>query len=78
MKKNICFITGSRAEFGLQKQLIEEINNEKVFNLQVLVTGSHLSKYFNNTYKDINDQGIKISKKNDHHEIVIKRPNSEK
>lgn len=63
MKKNICFITGSRAEFGLQKQLIEEINNEKVFNLQLLVTGSHLSKYFNNTYKDINDQGIKISKK---------------
>ncbi len=63
MKKNICIITGSRAEYGLQKKLIEELNKNKIIRLQLLVTGSHLSKDYGNTYKQIERDGFKINKK---------------
>jgi GDP/UDP-N,N'-diacetylbacillosamine 2-epimerase (hydrolysing) len=63
MKKNICIITGSRAEYGLQKKIIDNINQIKLFNLQLIVTGSHLSNNFNYTYKEIIKDGIKITKK---------------
>ena len=42
--KKICVVTGSRAEYGLLKNLLFLIKKEKFFKLQLLVTGSHLSK----------------------------------
>ena len=42
--KKICVVTGSRAEEGLLLQLIKNIRSEKTLRLQMLGTGTHLSK----------------------------------
>ena len=44
--KKICVITGSRAEYGLLRKLIKILDISELFQLQLIVTGSHLSKKF--------------------------------
>lgn len=79
MKKfKICVITGTRAEYGLLKLLMNEIKNNKKFKLQLIVTGSHLSLMHGNTYKEIINDGFfidskcKILTKDDSEQGVIK------
>lgn len=59
----ICFVTGSRADYGLLSNLIKLIKLDKKFKLQVIVTGTHLSKYHGHTYREIIKDKIKITKK---------------
>ena len=59
----IFVITGSRAEYGLLKNLIIKLKNDKFFNCKVVVTGSHLSNDFGYTIKEIIEDKIKIYKK---------------
>lgn len=61
--KKICVITGGRAEYGLLKPLIDKILVSKKLSLQLVVTGTHLSKFYGLTYKEIQKNGHKISKK---------------
>tara|TARA_B100001093_G_C26592804_1_gene912296 strand:+ start:339 stop:560 length:222 start_codon:yes stop_codon:yes gene_type:complete len=61
----ISVVTATRAEYGLLSNLIKLINEDKYFKLQLIVTGSHLSKKFGETYNEIRNDGIKISKKID-------------
>jgi GDP/UDP-N,N'-diacetylbacillosamine 2-epimerase (hydrolysing) len=63
----IFLITSSRADFGLLKNLILEINKFNKFNLKVIATGSHFSKKHGSTYEEIIQDKIKIFKK-----IIIK------
>lgn len=63
MKKNICIITGTRAEYGLLCPLIKKINEDEQLNLQLVVTGMHLSPEFGLTYKQIEEDGYKIDEK---------------
>lgn len=56
----ICVATGTRAEYGLLKPLIEKIKEEPSFTLQLLVTGAHLSPEFGLTYKQIEADGYPI------------------
>ncbi len=63
MKKTICLVTGSRAEYGLLRPLIDEIISEASFTLQLLVTGSHLSPEFGLTYQEIEADGYDIDEK---------------
>ena len=51
--KKICFVTATRAEYGLLKPLMDGINNDKSWRLLTIVTGAHLSPEFGLTYKDI-------------------------
>ena len=51
MKRSIAVVTGTRAEYGLLRHLIKLINDSDEFELQLVVTGSHLSKKFGETYK---------------------------
>ncbi len=79
-KKKICIITSSRAEFGLLSRLIKKI--QKTSSTQLIVTGSHISKSFGNTIKEIEKEKIKIFKKikinlNDDSEKGISRAISE-
>jgi len=48
--KNICIITGTRAEYGLLKGLMKDIENSDKFNLILFVTGSHLEEKYGLTY----------------------------
>jgi len=65
MKRKICVITGSRAEYGLLRPLIEEICGDLDLRLQLLVTGMHLSPEFGLTYREIEKDGFKIDAKID-------------
>lgn len=59
----ICVATGTRAEYGLLKPLIEKIKADAIFNLQLMVTGAHLSPEFGLTYKQIEADEFTIDSK---------------
>ena len=61
----ICVVTGSRAEYGLLSQLMNIIKNSLSFELQLLVTGSHLNHLHGNTISEIKNDGFDISKRVD-------------
>ncbi len=63
INKKICYISGSRADFGLVSRLLNFIKNDNSLTLQLLVTGSHLSNKHGDTYKEILKQGFKINQK---------------
>lgn len=72
-KRKICIVTGSRAEYGLLYWLIKEIDDDPELELQVIVTGMHLSPEFGLSYKQIEDDGIRI---NDKLEILLSSDSS--
>lgn len=57
--KRILFISSSRADYGLLRNVILETKNNKKIKVFVLVTGSHLSKEFGNTIAEIEKDGLK-------------------
>lgn len=59
----ICIATGTRAEYGLLKPLIEKISADNEFTLQLMVTGAHLSPEFGLTYRQIEADGYEIDAK---------------
>lgn len=61
--KKICVVSGTRAEYGLLKPLIRRINEDAELELQLVVTGMHLSPEFGLTYKEIINDGFKIVEK---------------
>ncbi len=63
MTRKICVVTGTRAEFGLLRWLMQEIQHESELELQVLATGMHLSPEFGLTYREIEQAGFMINAK---------------
>lgn len=63
--KKICVVTGTRAEYGLLKPLIKRIDEDAEVELQLVVTGMHLSPEFGLTYKEIEEDGYTITDKNE-------------
>lgn len=63
MKYKIGVVTGTRADYGILKPLIEKINNNKLLSLCLIVTGMHLEEKFGNTYTEIEEDGYTISYK---------------
>lgn len=62
-RTKVCVVTGTRAEYGLLYWLMREIRNSDEFELQVLVTGTHLSPAHGNTWREIEKDGFEISKR---------------
>jgi GDP/UDP-N,N'-diacetylbacillosamine 2-epimerase (hydrolysing) len=65
MKRKICIVTGSRAEYGLLRNIIKLIKLEPTMQLQIITTGSHLTEKFGSTYKEILEDGLNIDFKID-------------
>ena len=63
MKRKICIITGTRAEYGLLYWIIKGINEDPELELQLIVTGMHLSTEFGLTLREIEKDGFPISEK---------------
>ena len=63
MKRKICYVTGSRAEYGLMRHTLNRMNKE--FDLSLIVTGMHLKKEFGFTLKEIEKDKFKIRAKID-------------
>jgi len=62
-KRKVCVITGTRAEYGLLYWTIYGLHNDPKIELQLIVTGMHLSPEFGLTYKQIETDGFHINKK---------------
>lgn len=63
MRRKICVVTGTRAEYGLLYWLMKELQNDDAFELQIIATGMHLSPEFGLTYKQIEEDGFVIDEK---------------
>ena len=63
MKRKICVVTGSRAEYGILRSLMSAIKNDPALTLQVIATNQHLSKLQGETYKEIERDGFTIDYK---------------
>jgi len=64
-KRKICVLTGTRAEYGLLKPVMEEIQKHPKLELMIIATGMHLLKEFGSTYKELEKDGFTITKKID-------------
>jgi UDP-N-acetylglucosamine 2-epimerase (non-hydrolysing)/GDP/UDP-N,N'-diacetylbacillosamine 2-epimerase (hydrolysing) len=61
--RKIAIVTGSRAEYGLLYWLMREIDDDSELELQIIVTGAHLSPEFGLSYKKIEEDGFSINEK---------------
>ena len=63
--KQIGVITATRAEYGVFRNVIRLINDDPDLDLRLIVTGTHLSKAFGYTVKEIEKDGFPIDSKID-------------
>ena len=59
----ICVVTGTRAEYGLLYWVIKTIHQDSSCDLQLVVTGSHLSPEFGMTVKEIEEDGFPVAER---------------
>jgi GDP/UDP-N,N'-diacetylbacillosamine 2-epimerase (hydrolysing) len=58
--RKIAAVTGTRAEYGLLYWTMKRIQMDDGLELQLIVTGSHLSSKYGNTIEQIKEDGFKI------------------
>ena len=59
-KRKIAVVTGTRAEYGILKPLLEKIKNSDNLDLKLIVTGMHLLKKYGQTINEIKADGLAI------------------
>lgn len=60
MKKKICIVTGTRAEWGLLSSLAGLIRSDEGMVLQIIATNMHLMERYGCTYREIEESGFHI------------------
>lgn len=63
MKRRIAVVTGSRAEYGLLYWVLKDLQASEAFELQLIVTGMHLSTEFGMTVRQIESDGLPIARR---------------
>ena len=58
--RKVCIITGTRAEYGLLRWVMQGIKDDPGLKLQIIATGMHLSPEFGLTYQAIEQEGFQI------------------
>lgn len=61
--RKICVVTGTRAEYGLLRWVMQCIKDDPELTLQIIATGMHLSPEFGLTYREIEQAGFQIDRK---------------
>ena len=61
--RKVCFVTGTRAEFGLMRTTLEAITANPNLQLQLVVTGMHVMPGFGETWRDIEAAGFAVDAK---------------
>jgi len=61
VKRKISVTTGSRAEYGILRPVLEKIANSRKLDLCLIVTGMHLSRKYGMTVNEIKRDGFKIA-----------------
>lgn len=59
--RRIAVLTGTRADYGLLRGLLRAIDADETLDLQIIVTGTHLSDAFGRTESEIESDGLSIS-----------------
>lgn len=73
MGKKVCIITAARSEYGLLKWVIDRVHNDPELDLQLVVTGAHLSEVHGNTVRFIEEDGYPIAARVDMHLVSDNR-----
>jgi UDP-hydrolysing UDP-N-acetyl-D-glucosamine 2-epimerase len=63
MTRKVCIVTGTRAEYGLLRGVIERVRNTPELELQLAVTGMHLAPEFGLTVGEIESDGVPVAAK---------------
>src|SRR3954464_5426948 len=58
-RRRICFVTGSRAEFGLMQSTLRAIQKHPKLQLQIIATGMHLNPVHGEPLAAIHKAGFK-------------------
>jgi GDP/UDP-N,N'-diacetylbacillosamine 2-epimerase (hydrolysing) len=61
--RSVCVVTGSRADYGLLRWVMEGIRASSELELQLVVTGMHLASEFGHTWREIEADGFSIDRK---------------
>lgn len=59
-KKTLCVVTGTRAEYGLLRPVLQKLLKSEVIEPRLVVTGAHLAPQFGNTVEEIEADGMPI------------------
>jgi GDP/UDP-N,N'-diacetylbacillosamine 2-epimerase (hydrolysing) len=62
VKRRVCYVTGSRADFGLVESTLRMIAGDWRMDLDVIVTGMHLEEAYGRTAHDVERAGLRISR----------------
>lgn len=67
MGEKVCIITAARSEYGLLKWVIDGVHRDPELELQLVVTGAHLSEEHGSTVRFIEEDGYPIAARVDMH-----------
>ena len=59
-RRHICFVTGTRAEYGLMRSTLRAIADHPTLQLQLVATGMHLSRSRGRSLDEIRKDGWKV------------------
>ncbi len=60
-KRKVVYITGTRADYGVMRSTLDAIRKHPKLELELIVTGMHLSKFFGLTVKEVKKDKFKIA-----------------
>ena len=58
MPKRIVFLTGTRADFGKLKSLMQRLEDHEDFEVQIFVTGMHMLRRYGYTCAEVERSGF--------------------
>jgi GDP/UDP-N,N'-diacetylbacillosamine 2-epimerase (hydrolysing) len=61
MGRRVCYISGTRADFGLMRSTLQILRDHLELDLSVIVTGMHLSQAYGHTADEIEAAGLRIA-----------------
>ena len=61
--KRLAYLTGTRADFGLMEPILQSVAASPLLDLELVVTGMHLSDRFGRTERDIVASGLPIARR---------------
>jgi len=71
--RKILYVSGTRADYGLMKNLLNRIKNHKDLDLTIAATGMHLMKQYGETVNDIVKDGFNVVKIDSTFEDTLKK-----
>jgi len=62
-RRKLCYVTGTRADFGLMASTLRSLRDDPRFDLELIVTGMHLDARYGNTVSEIESDGFAVAAK---------------